>query len=144
MILNMKGKESNPFAGTFDGGGHTLTVDYADIGEENAAPFRYASGASFSNLRVAGQLATSNKYASGLVGHAYGNIHITDVRVSVVLISSFSGAANHGGFIAHATNPFHAYFKGCVFDGQMLGNETTACGGFVGYFNGIYSDGIGV
>ena len=33
------GSESNPFMGTFDGDGHTLTVDWTFTGTEYAAPF---------------------------------------------------------------------------------------------------------
>ena len=41
------------FSGTFDGGGNTLTFNYTAT-EEEVAPFRYITGATIKNLRVAG------------------------------------------------------------------------------------------
>ena len=80
-VTTMMGSESNRFSGHFDGGiydedgnltgYHTLTVNY-DTDEQYAAPFRYIEGAEISNLRVAGTIKTSKKFAAGFVANAQG------------------------------------------------------------------------
>ncbi len=62
----------NAFKGTFNGQGHTLTVNIS--GSRCAAPFPNADGAVFKNLRVKGSVTGSSAHASGLVGSAKGTV----------------------------------------------------------------------
>ena len=118
------------FSGTFDGGGHTLTFNYTATGD-NAAPFAYITGATIKNLRVAGTITTSKKFAAGIVAISNGGT-ITNCRSSVTIASSTSGDGTHGGLVADS-------FQGtldinnCLFDGKLLGTTTTSCGGIVGW-----------
>ena len=77
--------ENVNFRGTFDGGGHTLTVNYVDNNDENAcAPFRYIRNATIKNLHVAGTITKNYKlFAGGLVGVAYVTCHISNCHSSV-------------------------------------------------------------
>ena len=60
------------FSGTFDGGGHTLTFNYTAT-DEKVAPFRYITGATIKNLRVAGTInAGGYKFAAGIVSISNG------------------------------------------------------------------------
>lgn len=66
------------FSGTFDGGGNTLTFNYTATGD-NAAPFAYITGATIKNLRVAGTITTSKKFAAGIVAISNGGtLNITN------------------------------------------------------------------
>jgi hypothetical protein len=140
-VTKMMGSESNRFSGHFDGGiydedhnltgYHTLTVDY-DTDEQYTASFRYVNGAEISNLRVAGTIKTSKKFAAGFVANAQGSNSIFNCRSSVTISSSVSGDGSHGGFVAHNLSGSFT-MKGCAFDGSMLGSSTNKCGGFVGW-----------
>ena len=118
------------FSGTFDGGGHTLTFNYTATGD-NAAPFAYITGATIKNLRVAGTITTSKQFAAGIVAISNGG-SIENCRSSVTIDSSTSGDGTHGGLVADSyTGTLN--ITNCLFDGKLLGKNTTSCGGFVGW-----------
>ena len=120
------------FSGTFDGGGHTLTFNYTATGN-NAAPFAYITGATIKNLRVAGTITTSKKFAAGIVAISNGGT-ITNCQSSVTINSSTSGDGTHGGLVADSyTGTLN--ITNCLFDGKLLGTTTTSCGGIVGWHN---------
>lgn len=64
------GSPTHPFKGTFDGNGHTLTVDYEYISVDYPAPFSVIQNATIENLKVEGNITfTDTKSAAGeLVG----------------------------------------------------------------------------
>ena len=66
----MIGSGSNPYKGTFDGDGHTLTVNISG-NIQFIAPFHYVQGGTIRNLRVNGTIASSGNHSSGLIGRAY-------------------------------------------------------------------------
>ncbi len=124
------------FKGTFLGNNHTLTFNKGTSSkpftEEYCALFRYASGATICDLNVAGDIYTSNKFASGLVGRGYGTI--TNCHVSTVIHSSKGGDGTHGGFVALAESTLSV--TDCVFSGRLFTTSgTTSCGGFIGWHN---------
>ena len=141
-VTTMVGTDVRRFGGHFDGGiydneknltgYHTLTVNYT-TDEQRAAPFRYVDGAKINNLCVAGTINTSNKFAAGFIANAKGTTEITNCRSSVTINSSVNGDGTHGGFVAHNTGGT-LIFRGCVFDGYMLGGSTNGCAGFVGWY----------
>ena len=90
------------FWGTFDGNGHTLTLNY-NTTESYTAPFRYVRAATIKNLHVDGTIETSGQYAAGFCGRVYKTT-ITNCRSSVVIRSSRSGWGGHGGFVALKPN----------------------------------------
>lgn len=118
------------FSGTFDGGGHTLTFNYTAT-ENNAAPFAYITGATIKNLRVAGTINTSKKFAAGIVAISNGGT-ITNCRSSVTIASSTSGDGTHGGLVADSYQGT-LNITNCLFDGKLLGENTESCGGIVGW-----------
>ena len=105
-VSTMLGTSSTrSFSGTFLGSDdHTLTFTCgsaeAPFGEEYCAPFRYVNGADIQNLKVAGDIYTSRKFAAGLVAASYGSTTFTACRVSTAIHSSVSGEGTHGGFAA--------------------------------------------
>ena len=139
-VSRMAGSSGHDFCGTFDGGGHTLTVNYSAT-ENNAAPFLYMVGGRIENLRVCGTIETSAKYAAGLIAHQYGSTTIKNCHSSVTIRSNFSGDnsdGTHGGFVAVSEQNATLTIEGCLFDGKLLTTGTKAtdhCAGFVGYRN---------
>ena len=125
---------SHLWSGTFDGAGHTLKLDWTRT-EDYVAPFRFTSGCSISNLHVTGTIKTSGIRAAGFIARPQpGNTTLRCCRSSVTIDSSFEGEARHGGFIGYTYwSSFHIYFYDCLFDGSLLGPDTTGCCGFVGF-----------
>ena len=129
--------ENVNFRGTFDGGGHTLTVKYEDNNNENAcAPFRYIRNATIKNLHVAGSITKNYKlFAGGLVGVAYGTCHISNCHSSVKIVCH-DGDCSSGGFIGElgtSKDPDDTYIDNCFFDGRFEGDLSNSWGGFIGW-----------
>ena len=134
-IITMAGSwnsDSNyrAFTGTFDGQGHTLTLNYSS-NETHCAPFRVIDGATIQNLHLAGTINAGDQFAA-MVGHAYGDCNFTNCRSSITINSSRSGYGTHGGFVGRVRTGT-SNFVGCVFDGFFSGPNTHAWGGFVGH-----------
>ena len=123
---------ADKFKGSFNGQGHTLTVNYSS-GAQVTAPFCYVDGATITNLVTAGTISTTKKFAAGMIGKTEGGaVSITNCASNVTINSSVSGDGTHGGFVGLA-NGGTLNITGCTFGGQMLGANTTNCGGFVGW-----------
>ena len=129
------------FEGTFDGDGHILTINMSaeNMGNNKnyCAPFAYVHNATFQNLTVLGTVNALNyKYASGLVGSMTGGGTIEDCHIGVTIQASLKGDGTHGSFVAIAESDITVDITNCWFDGQLLGEQTINCGGFVGYNKG--------
>ena len=124
-----------PFSGTFDGDGHTLTINVSNQ-SRFAAPFKCVNGATIKNLRTAGTIdGTGNsdgKLLAGLVGVSFGNTTISGCRSSVTLTTNFGEDAALGGLVA-GTKGGSLTIEGCVFDGSMTGSTNTRCAGIAGF-----------
>ena len=136
------------FNGTFDGRGHTLTFNYDNNNTykegnttyhdgEYIAPFKGVSGCTIKNLKVAGTIKTSKKFASGIVAFVYTNGTIENCISSITIESTCNGDGTHGGFVANSDNP--TKITDCIFNGQLLGRETHSCGGLAGWCDDQYN-----
>ena len=126
--VNVQYGERRTFRGTFDGNGHTLTLNMATNGD--CAPFIYAQDCTIKNLTIAGSITTNHEHAAGLIVNAAGTVNITGCRGSLTINSSLTGAGSHGAFVAQSSGTTN--IEGCVFDGSIIGATTYSCGGFVG------------
>ena len=127
----MMGTALNPFRGTFDGYGHTLTSSI-NQSVQGTAPFHTISGATIRDLKVAGTIKGQG-YSSGLVGYVKddGNL-IQNCEVSASIGSS--GGYN-GGIVGHAGS-YTTTLDGCVFRGGFFDTSGYAMlnnGTFVGW-----------
>ncbi|MBR1713281.1 MAG: hypothetical protein IJ722_07745 [Alloprevotella sp.] len=126
----MLGSSEHPFQGTFNGCGHTLTVNY-NASERYCAPFRYTRDAAIGNLAVKGSITSSQKFAAGVVGTVTGgSVKIQSCQVSATITSTLSGDATNGGFVAHVGYA-SLYVTDCLFDGTMKGAINN--GGIIGW-----------
>ena len=123
---------SKPYKGTFNGNGHSLTIDLTSY-ESNTAPFRFlGDGAYIKNLHVKGSVSCSGKFTAGLVAFTMnGNINIENCRVSAVVNSNVRGDATNGGIVAH--NDATLSIRNCLFDGQLTGLDCNSNGGILGF-----------
>ena len=133
-VTRMAGSSNHDFTGTFDGNQKTLTFNYTAT-EAYAAPIRYMEGGTIKDLTVKGTINTSAKYAAGFIAAQYGATTIVNCRSSITINSSVNGDGTHGGFVGftHSGSDQSLTIEGCIFDGELLGAETTSCGGFVGW-----------
>lgn len=152
-VTTMVGTYNNPFSGTFDGGGHTLSVTLnndSQYGDEDAyygvAPFRFTNGATIQFLVVTGIVTTSTrKYAAGLIGMTKGGTNtilncISSVEIYSTINKWGDKDGTHGGFIGKASGT--VTINNSLFNGQLTttsDNPTINCGGFVGWRDGTLS-----
>ncbi len=140
-VTRMVGTDGqHAFSGTFNGDGHTLTLNY-NTTEEYAAPFRFVKDATIHDLTVDGTINTSNQFAAGFIGQTAGTTSINNCRSSVTISSTVSGDGTNGGFIAHIYAE-ETTISGCLFDGSLLGKTTDNNGGFVGWIGSAPSCGL--
>ncbi|MCR5013230.1 MAG: fibronectin type III domain-containing protein, partial [Bacteroidales bacterium] len=138
-VSTMVGTGDIPFTGTFDGNGHTITVDLTAT-EQYTAPFRFINDATILNLKVDGTINDDgNKFCAGFAADCYGNNTFTNCVSDVTINGTIEGDGTHGGFIAvnHgsiSSDPLATtIFNGCAFTGKLLGTATNQCGGFCGW-----------
>ena len=123
------------FTGTYDGNGHTMQV-FITTAAQVTAPFRYVNGATIKNLHVDGRISTNQKFVGSIIGNAHGSNTITNCRSSVQITSSVSGDGTGGGLIGRLQNSGSAHttlIEGCVFEGKLIGSNTSNWGGFIGW-----------
>ena len=134
---------SHPYTGTFDGDGHTLSVNWRFTdGTQWVAPFRFANACTIQNLHVTGSLESNGKFVAGFFGqvlkHSSGLVYsqIRNCRSSVTITCTISGDATSAGFVGHVQDSSYAGVKltDCLFDGSLLGPTASCCGGFTGYW----------
>ncbi len=133
--------QAHAYAGTFDGNGRTLAVNWHFTdGTAYVAPFRFANACTIKNLHVAGSLESNGKYVAGFIGDCVTNAgsrynYITNCRSSVAITCTISGDATSGGFVGLLENSgaSRLQYNDCLFDGFLLGPTASCCGGFTGW-----------
>ncbi len=125
------------FSGTLDGDGHTITLAMGSEDgylNQSCALFDVIDGATIKNLRMAGSIYSSAQFNASIVCGAKGSNHIYNCISTVGIRSSISGDGSNGGFIGIIDfSKSGVNFEGCAFLGRMLGENTTNCGGFIGW-----------
>ena len=133
--------QAHAYAGTFDGNGRTLAVNWRFTdGTAYVAPFRFANACTIKNLHVAGSLESNGKFVAGFIGDCVTNAgsrynYITNCRSSVAITCTISGDATSGGFVGLLENSgaSRLQYNDCLFDGFLLGSTASHCGGFTGW-----------
>ena len=135
----MVGNTTNPYTGTFDGYGHTMTIAY-NVTEDYVAPFRVIGGATIQNLHVNGTITTTRWYAGGIAGNvSSGTNYIRNTFSSVSITGHYTGGDSHidwfGGLVGQATaSGTKLYLTDCFFNGSITGSNssTSFCANMVG------------
>lgn len=137
VMVGISTSDNTKFRGTFDGNGHTITLDITDNSDDDyCAPFRYLKDGTIKNLHVAGTIVkTKRKNAGGLVGKAEGSNTIRNCRSSVDIRFSKNGDVSSGGFVGELRDGSNnsTEFYNCLFDGELYGTDAYCWGGFVGW-----------
>ena len=116
-LAGLRNSSTGVFKGTFDGDGYTLNVDISSSDPaaiSGASVFPGASGATFKNLTIAGNITAT--------GAAYDYVNDTGSQ----------NAANIAGFVGRPTGDLR--FENCTNLANITAQRTA--GGIVGYTNG--------
>ena len=139
--ITMAGTANKPYAGTFDGQNHTLTVNWDAGSAKDVAPFRRVNGATIKNLRTEGSIRSDGYFLGGLIDEAYGGSNTVANCVSAVNITSSytSNRCGAAGLVNYVFTYAHVTINDCLVKGSI--NATTekgqkGMGGFVYVQNG--------
>ena len=136
------GTAETPFAGIFDGDGHTLTYTGGSqtggaivFSEALCAPFAYVSGASIRHLHTRGEIFSSHQYAAGVVGMVVGEDITTllDCSSEMAITTQHSGSNDAAGGLVGAVNTGGLTLLDSSFTGTISVSGTV--GGLVGWSN---------
>lgn len=126
--LDFKLCTTNAYTGTFDGGGHTVTLNYDFYGEQTAM-FVSAAG-TFKNLIVDGNINATYKNSAALVGTTSGSCTFENVMVFASISSNSGANASNAGFIGYSNKT--TTFNNCV-SGIKVSGADEFNHGFVGW-----------
>ena len=130
------GSESTSYSGTFDGQGHTITIDWNVYGSDSyVALFPSVTNATIKNLRITGQM-TSDSEPLGVFAFEAGGTTIYEHCVSDVRITSGNTNSSYcaAGMVRAAYSEGKITFKDCIVAGDLNGttdNSSQNMGGFV-------------
>lgn len=123
---------STPYRGTFDGQGHTLTVNINATGKY-VAVFRYVDGAIIQGVHVAGSLHSDEVGLGGLVGSG-PNTTVRQCWVSAYLITDKIGGGERHSIGGVFSEPGESgLMEDCLFDGTIADQNNHFSGGFSNY-----------
>ena len=128
--------EDTPYRGTFNGNGHTLTVDISRGDGRPCALFCYAGDCTIKDLHVRGRIY-GGMHSAGLIGIASGGTPTMTID-RVWVSTGVNVAGSHGGgFIGHSNNG-NVYMTDCRFDGSICTNSYggSFVGEIIGWCNG--------
>ena len=138
--ITMAGTANKPYAGTFDGQGHTLKIDWNAGSVNDVAPFGRVNGATIKNLRTEGSIRSDGYYLGGLIDEAAGgNITVANCVSAVNITSSYtSDRCGAGGLISFIYTNTQVTITDCLVKGSInaSGAGRKGMGGFVYSQNG--------
>lgn len=126
---------ANDFSGTFDGNGHTVTLNITDSTADVGLFKTLSGGAVVKNVITAGSVTTTGKKCvAGIAGYATDNVKIENCKNT----ASITGNKNVGGILGEAYNNEESIsvgIKNCANEGAVNGTGS-AVGGIVGKMEG--------
>lgn len=126
---------ASDFSGTFDGNGHTVTLNITASTANVGLFSKLAGGAVVKNVITAGSVTTTGKKCvAGIAGYATDNVKIENCKNT----ASITGNKNVGGILGEAYNNEESIsvgIKNCANEGAVNGTGS-AVGGIVGKMEG--------
>ena len=130
----MIGTETGEYAGIFDGGGHTITYNYALVADKWRGLFAFVNGATIRNLYVEGSAVVTNIHYGALIGRAYGTVLVENVITNVNITGQRSGVTGDGGMLG--ANYANITFNNCATLGEMGYEGSSMYSSFSAWSNG--------
>ena len=113
--IMMAGTGEHKYSGTFDGQGHTLTLNWDGKQTNSIAPFLHVRGANIRNLRTKGQILALGYELSGLIAQAFGTTTLTNCVSDV----NIAGGSQIAGMISWIEFNAHVTFTDCIVKGSL-------------------------
>ena len=129
----MIGAQATPYAGKFDGQGHTVSYSY-DLRDNYGGLFSFVSGATICNLRVEGDVVTRGIHFGALIGYGDGEMLVENVVTDVAITGERGGVTGNGGMIGALYG--NITFTGCATLGEMGHPGSSMYCGFVAFATG--------
>lgn len=127
------------FTGTFDGNGHTVTLNL-NVTSGNAGLFRETgSGATIQNVvvdaNVVSSASSSYPCTAGLIGKISGATTVKNCGVSGIVKNTSSSATYNGGLIGFVTASGTTTIQNCYSTAAVTAGSSSsaATGGLIGY-----------
>ncbi len=128
----MVGNESNKYAGTFDGAGHTLTFNYKGS-SSMVAPFKEVDGATIIDLKTTGSITSSDNLLAGIVGQVNGATTLTRCASDMSITTTVGSNGRIGGLVArNGQTGSSLTLNNCMYNGA-INSATKQAAGFVGW-----------
>ncbi|ETD18588.1 MULTISPECIES: hypothetical protein [Prevotellaceae] len=122
------------YSGTFDGQGHTLSLDW-NTTQNFCAPFNSVGNATIKNLHTKGQIANKVNFASGLISAAIGTITISNCVSEVNFKNTTNEESLSAGMVAFVKTDARVTINDCLVKGKVIradNGKPEAMDGFVG------------
>lgn len=127
------GTSSNPYTGTFDGNGKSITGLSIAATSANAGLFGCTNGATVKSLTLAGSISSNSDNVGSAVGYAKGATTISNV-ISSVNITMSANKTHLGGIVGNIESSTRVL--DCVYSGTLdVAASTDSNGGIVGFAN---------
>ncbi len=128
------------YAGTFDGQGHTLKIDWNAGTQNEIAPFKYLGETTIKNLTVKGRINADGYKLAGMVVNAMSSLNVSNCVSDVDITSDYDGESHMGGIVNYVFhNAQSVRFIDCVVKGKLHATKEAgrkSMGGFIGYRGG--------
>ena len=121
---------STPFTGTFDGGGHTVSLNYNFTGKQTAMFLNFAG--TVRNIIMDGSIYATWKNCAALVGNTTGASTFENSIVLTSISSNYGQNASNAAFVGYVS--YSATFNNCVSAYKAIGKDAFNHG-FVGWIN---------
>lgn len=121
---------ANDFTGTFDGNGHTVTLNITASTANVGLFSKLAGGAVVKNVITAGSISSTEKYVGGIAGFA--NTYSGDVTIeNCKNTAAVQGGNGVGGIFGYCSGSAHSVtITGCANTGTISGTRNS--GGICG------------
>ena len=121
---------ASDFSGTFDGDGHTVTLDITASTANVGLFSKLAGGAVVKNVITAGSISSTEKYVGGIAGFA--NTYSGDVTIeNCKNTAAVQGGNGVGGIFGYCSGSAHSVtITGCANTGTISGTRNS--GGICG------------
>ena len=135
---NKIGKNNNGYLGTFDGAGHTITINFS-TGTDGEGPALFHSidqRAIIKRLKVQGTIhAQQYKHTAAIANYSSGVIRDCFVDVHVVADFADNADASIGGIVGQLNKV--ALVENCLSKIKITGTTTHRCGGLAAWIDAV-------
>ena len=127
------------FKGSFDGQGHTLTLNWTGdnaLSQDPAALFPYLAGP-VSNLRLDGTIEAKGARTGALAGRVEAAVTISNIISNVTMIGYYAGDSALSGLVARPSTA-GVVIQNCLYTGTIISDVSVNVGALIGW-NGAAS-----